>query len=101
MLEMVHDSLWQNNKNQVHLKVWEYDGTIFYLQLKMMMILDSGALRQGKDGESSIPSFVKTFIVMEQVALAATTIGIVKQAFVGSSRTTGMPFPSIVPWVSI
>ncbi len=62
---------------------------------------DSGALWQGKDGESSIPSFVKTFIVMEQVALAATTIGIGKQAFVGSSRTTGMPLPSIVPWVSI
>lgn len=48
---------------------------------------DSGALPQVKDGESSIPSVVKTFIVMEQVALAATTIGIGKQAFVGSSRT--------------
>jgi hypothetical protein len=31
MLEMVHDSLWQNNKNQVHLKVWEYDGTMFFI----------------------------------------------------------------------
>jgi hypothetical protein len=98
MLEMVHDSLWQNNMNQVHLKVWEYDGTIFLSAIEDDD--DSGALPQGKDGESSIPPVVKTFIVMEQVALAATTIGIGKQAFVGSSRTTGKPFPSVAPCVT-
>jgi hypothetical protein len=36
---MVHDSLWQNNKNQVHLKVWEYDGTIFLSAIVMMILV--------------------------------------------------------------